>query len=191
LPFLDLNNNGKRDAHEPKAAGLKVHVNGGRIERNVKDTSITVTGLEAYNNYFVDLDKNSFDNIGWQIRKPTINVLVEPNHFKLIEVPVAVVGEVSGNVYLKGPNGSQGLGRVIINFYDAKKKLVARTVTESDGFFSYLGLGAGKYTARIDEDQLMKLGFTSAVKASFIITQKVEGDVVEGVDLIMDEIKHP
>src|SRR4030095_6773521 len=98
----------KRDAGEPKVAGLKVRINGGRLEHNKKDTTIIITGLDAYANYFVDLDKNSFDNIGWQLRKATMNVVIEPNHFKLIEVPVAVVGEASGTIFSQNGQAIKG-----------------------------------------------------------------------------------
>ncbi|HVF96947.1 MAG TPA: hypothetical protein VM871_06490, partial [Flavisolibacter sp.] len=100
LPFLDLNCNGRRDATEPKAFGLKLQINGGRVEHSAGDTTIRISRLEAYTNYYVELDKASFDNIAWRIRKPTLSVAVDPNSFKLIEVAVAVVGEASGRVSL-------------------------------------------------------------------------------------------
>jgi len=34
LAYLDLNGNGLRDANEPKVEGLKISINGGRIEHN-------------------------------------------------------------------------------------------------------------------------------------------------------------
>jgi len=70
-------------------------------------------------NYYIGLDRNSFDNVPWQIIKPTMSVSIEPNHYKLIEVPVAVMGEVSGTVYLKNDKGESGLARIIINIYDS------------------------------------------------------------------------
>src|SRR5205085_6347366 len=58
LPYLDLNCNGEHDANEPRAYGLRLHVNGGRVENNDRDTTIHIWGLEAYTNYFVELDKS-------------------------------------------------------------------------------------------------------------------------------------
>ena len=186
MPFLDFNGNGKHDADEPKAAGLKVRINGGRLEHNKKDTTIIISGLEAYTNYFVDMDKNSFDNIGWQLKKTTMNVVIEPNHFKLIEVPVAVVGEVSGTVFSQDDKGTKGQGRIIVNFYKGDSTLAGRTITESDGYFSFVGLTPGNYTAVIDKTQLNKLNMI-AVPGILPITIKInkEGDVVDGLKFII------
>jgi hypothetical protein len=194
-PFLDLNCNGWRDAGEPKAFGLNLHMNGGRIERNDHDTTLRITGLEAYTNYFIELDKNSFDNIAWQLRKQTISLNIEPNYFKLIEVPVAVVGEGSGTVYLDDSKGRNGLGRIIVNFYNNNSVLIARTVTEADGYFSFMGLAPGTYTARIDTAQLQKLQMTSSSTVSFKILSNKDGDVADGLKFILhsltDTLKPP
>ena len=69
VPFLDLNANGKKDPGEPKAYGLNLHSNGGRIEKSDRDTTIRILGLEPYTNCFIDLDPNSFENISWRLSK--------------------------------------------------------------------------------------------------------------------------
>lgn len=186
MPFLDFNCNGKRDPGEPKASGLKLRINGGRLEHNKRDTTIIITGLDAYTNYYVELDKNSFDNIGWQLRKSTMNVVIEPNHFKLIEVPVAVVGEVSGTVYTQNNKGINGLGRVIVNFYNADSTLVGRTVTESDGYFSFVGLVPGTYAVEIDGAQLLRLNMSSfPIKLPVTIKLNRDGDIIDGLKFII------
>jgi hypothetical protein len=185
LPYLDMNCNGKRDPGEPKAFGLKLHINGGRIEHNKRDTIIRVSGLEAYTSYYLELDKNGFDNIAWQIKNLTIKVIVDPNSFKLIEVPVAVVAEVSGSVFFKEKDELKGLGRIIVNIYNSDSTLVAKVLTESDGFFSFVGLAPGRYTANIEAVQLTKLKMTSSSSLNFTIVQKVEGDVADGLQFIL------
>lgn len=190
MPFLDLNCNGIQDKGEPKVSGLKLRINGGMVSHNKKDTTITISGLEAYSTYFVELDKNSFDNIGWQITKPSMNIVIEPNNFRLVKVPVSVVGEVSGTVYTSGKNGLNGLARIIVNFYDKNSKLVGRTLTESDGYFNFVGLPPGTFTAQIDKNQLDKLNM-DALPASIPVTIKLnkEGDIVEGLKFIVNSNK--
>lgn len=186
VPFLDLNNNGRRDAHEPKVAGLKPRINGGRIKHN-KDSTITVSSLEAYNNYYIEFNRNSFDNVAWQLLKPTYNVTIEPNHFKLIEVPISIVGEVSGMVYYK-ENGSQtGLGRIIINIF-RDKVLVTRVLSEPDGFFTFMGLQPGNYKAWVDSAQLSKLNMESTAPLAFSINDSKEGDVKDGLQFICGKL---
>ena len=183
-PFLDMNCNGDWDENEPKVAGLHLRINGGRVVNNEKDSSIRISGLEAYNNYIIELDKNSFDNIAWQIRNKTISVEAEPNNFKFIPVPVVVMGEVNGTVVLKQTNNANGIGRMLINIFNAYTgKLVTRILTESDGYYSFVGLAPGKYTAVLDADQLHKLKMKTDTKLrSFTIKMTVEGDIAEGLD---------
>ena len=103
-PFLDINDNGKRDENEPKVSGVNIRVNGGGIKKNRKDTTIIILGLEPYISYFVELDANSFEYIAWKIKKPNLSIAINPNQLKLVEIPVAVVGEVAGMVYVKDKN---------------------------------------------------------------------------------------
>ena len=189
LPFLDLNNNGHRDANEPKAFGLKLHTNGGRTEYNTADTTIRITGLEAYASYYIELEKNSFDNLAWQVRYPTISATAESNSFRLIEVPVMVMGEVSGTVYLKSEKETKGLERIIVNIYNSSGNLVAHTLTESDGFFDFIGLAPGDYTARVDEAQLAKLSMQSSATMPFTITKNTEGDIVNNLKFVLQVSK--
>lgn len=185
-PFLDLNCNGFRDSDEPKAYGLNVHINGGRIDVNEKDTTIRVFDLEPYTRYLITLDGTNFDNIAWQMRKKTISVSIDPNMFRLIEVPIAVVGEGAGNVYFTGSGGKKGQGRIILNFYRNDSIRVAHTLTESDGYFSYLGLAPGDYVVKVDPAQLNKLHWKSSPSSiPFTITAGRDGDVVEGLDFVL------
>ena len=189
LPFLDINCNGKRDAGEPRVFGLNLRVNGGRIERNDRDTSIRINGLEAYSNYLIELDKNSFDNVAWQIKKQTISVTVEPNNLKLIEVAVSVAGEVSGTVFLKDAKGKNGIGRIIVNIYNSNLKLVGKTLTEADGYFSLMELPPGSYTASVDATQLQKLQMTASIALSFNIRSNKDGDVVDGLQFNLQPVQ--
>ena len=183
-PFLDINCNGHRDAGEPKVLGIRLRINGGLVKRHDKDTTIRVTNLEAYTSYYLELE-NSFDNVAWQVKKKTLGVVINPNELKLIDIPVAVVGEVSGSVLLNESGKVKGLGRIIVNIYNHDSVLVARVLTEPDGFFSFLGLAPGTYTARIDEGQLQKLNMRSSADISFAIKQNSDGEVVDGLQFVL------
>jgi hypothetical protein len=191
VPFLDLNCNGQRDKGEPKASGIKLGINGGNIVRDDRDTTIRISDLEAYATYTIELDRNSFDNISWQIKKATINVIIDPNQFKLVEIPIAVVGEVSGTVYVNENNSKKGQGRITVCFYrNDNSSLAASTQTESDGYFSFLGLAPGSYIARIDTAQLRRLYMTSSPRALPVtILQNKDGSVVDGIDFMLQSLK--
>jgi hypothetical protein len=186
LPYLDLNCNGQREPGEPKAYGLNVHLNGGRIEASEKDTSIRVFDLEPYANYLVTLDGTNFDNIACQMQIKTIRVSINPNMSKLVEVPVAVVGEAAGTIYVEDGGGMKGQGRVIVNFYRNGSSLAARTLSESDGYFSYMGLAPGEYEARVDTAQLNKLNWTVLPSSiNFTIKAGIDGDVSDGLEFVL------
>ncbi len=180
-PFLDINCNGIRDSSEPRAYGLNVKVSGGTVQKRAKNSTLKVYGLEAYNEYLLELDKNSFDNISWQIKKPLISIVSEPNQFKLLEVPIAVVAEASGYVNITQADGTRGIGRIIIKIFDQNMKLIAKTLSKSDGYFTYLGLAPGNYIAQVDADQVQNLNMTASAPVSFTVKPNRDGDIVDNL----------
>jgi cell division protein FtsN len=189
VAFLDINSNGKKDTGEPKAEGLNIRANGGRVERSDRDTTIRILNLESYTDCFIELDQSSFDNISWKLPYQTINVAVDPNIIKSIEIPISVVGEASGKVLLEKDGEYKGLGRIIIVFYGNNMRYAAKILTEDDGYFSYLGLTPGKYTVKIDTSQLRRLGMISEPGSHDIVIEGgIDGDVVDGIDFNLSMI---
>lgn len=192
-PFLDMNCNGKRDAGEPKVFGLNVHSSIGQIKTNDNDTTIRITGAEAYADCFIDLDNSRFESIAWQLSKKSIRIKIEPNVLGVIEVPVAVVGEVSGNVFFKDAKGENGMGRMIVNLYRSDSVFIKRMITEQDGYFDYIGLVPGNYYATIDNDQMLKLKMLGTPAQPFKIALNKDGDIVGGLKFVVQSsvIKSP
>lgn len=186
LPFLDLNANGKRDEGEKLVAGLKLKVRGGQVEYDKRGEAIRINGLIAYEDYILELDEHSFDRITWRIKNPLIKVSVVANQFRQVEVPILVMGEIAGMVYLG--NESEGMGRISINFYNENDDLVHRALSERDGYFSYLGLAPGEYTVMPDSTQLQQLGYTyEANKSSVTIMPNAEGDYIDDLKFTLHE----
>jgi hypothetical protein len=185
-PFLDLNCNNQREPGEPKVAGLNIRMSGGLASENDRDTTIRITDVEPYTPHLIELDANSFDNISWKLRYKTFSVVVDPNMFKRIEIPVSVVGEVSGTVYREKNNDQLGIGRISVNIFDEKGKLAGKTLSEPDGYFSYLGLAPGNYEVSIDPVQMNKLHLVaSPEKQKITINLGINGDTVEDIDFVL------
>ena len=189
IPFLDLNSNEKKDRGEPKAYGLNLHSNGGRIEKSDRDTTIRILGLEPYTNCFIELDPNSFENIAWRFQKQTYSVAVDPEILKLVEIPVSILGEANGYVFFESEGEKRGQGRIIVSFFDSNLNPVARTLTEDDGYFTYFGLTSGKYSVMVDTAQLRKLKMTSVPETQqFTIAGGIDGDIADGLDFVLKKI---
>lgn len=190
IPFLDLNGNGIRDKGEPKAHGLNLRATGGRVEKSDSDTTIRILGLEPYTSCFLDLDANSFENISWRLPVKVLNVAVDPEIMKHIEIPISVVGEASGMVRLASRGEDGGIGRMIVSFFAKSGKLIGSTLTEEDGYFTWFGLTPGEYFARLDTTQLGRLGMQSAPdKREFKIAAGMDGDIVDGLDFSLKVIE--
>ena len=186
IPFIDLNHNGVYDKGEQLVENLKVKINGGRITYNEKDTIIRIVGLEPFIYYNLELNDNEFDNIAWRIKNKTYKVLIDPNQFKIIEVPIVPYGEVSGVVYLRNEDQVKGIGRILVNIYNNDGVKIAETLSESDGFFNYLGLEPGIYFACIDSVQQSRLNFSvKPADATFKIAASELGDIVEGINFTL------
>lgn len=187
--FLDFNADGKRDAGEPKAYGLNLHTTSGRIENSDRDTTVRILGLEPYTNCFIEIDAASFENVSWRMPKLTYAVAVDPDIVKLVEVPVHVEGEANGYVTLDSQGEKKGLSRIIVRFFTGDNKPAGKTLTEDDGYFSYMGLAPGKYNVRIDTAQIRKLSMTVDPEyLEFTLKGSVTGDVAGGLDFTLKPV---
>lgn len=185
-PFLDLNQNGVFDKGEQMVLLSNVRVSGGQAIISEKDSIVRVSDLNAFVDYTVEFSNNDLENISWRFKHKTYQVLVDPNQYKKVYVPVISVGEVSGMVYFDNENNRKGLGRITIQIFNQQGAKVAETLSESDGYFSYLGLNPGNYTLRIDQEQLDKLEYLSApVQQNMVIKASIDGDIVDGLDFVV------
>lgn len=190
-PFLDLNHSGKRDSNERLAAGLNIQMNGGRVIARDRDTLIRILELEPFTNYYLEIDDNGFENISWQIDSKVLNVYTDPNQFKRIPIPIKVMGEANGLVYINTGRALRGQGRMLINFYDSTGKVISRTLTEPDGYFNYLGFAPGRYIARPDSAQMRRLDVTADPEFyEFEILPMEIGDIVDDLMFTMT-FAHP
>jgi len=188
VPFLDYNNNGKKEKNEPLVKGLNVKVQGAQVDNGIDNPITRVSGLEAYAKYYLIIDGKSFENPTWQLKNKVIALTAQPNIFRRIEIPVMVAGEVNGYVFRQTSNGKESLARVRVNIYNNRNELVAKVLTESDGYFSYLGLMPGKYTLSVDPEQLEKIKMKSISQiTSFTIKQIADGDIVDDIEILLGE----
>jgi hypothetical protein len=190
-PFLDLNQNGVLDNGEHLVKITAARVNGGRAVFSKNDSIVRIPNLNSFTNYILTFDDTDLDNIAWRFKHKTYQVLVDPNQFKRIDVPILSMGEISGMTYIEKENSLKGIGRISIKIYKKDSdKLVTEILSESDGYLYNLGLKPGEYRACIDPEQLKNLDFVAEPACRyFTIKTLEEGDIVDGIDFIVREHK--
>ena len=187
--FLDLNHNSIFDKGEPMVKLTSCRLMGGKIILSEKDSIVRIADLTAFTKYILEFNDNDLQNISLRFKKKRYEVLIDPNQFKRIYIPIVPVGEANGMVYLNTDNTLEGIGRVLVKFYNKKSnKVIAETLSEPDGYIDYLGFEPGEYFARVDSTQLSNLNYTAVpLQKEFTIKTLREGDIVSGIDFILNQ----
>jgi hypothetical protein len=184
--FLDLNANGIHDEGEPKIQGLEITVNAGRIVYDPKDTSLIVYQMEPYQKYLIGLNSDRFQNIDWVLPYHNISVYIEPNQLRLIELPVTVKSEAGGKVLAWVKGVLTGQERIIVNYLNSRNQVVARTLSEADGTYTYFGLKPGRYKVQLDPEQSRRLKMSSKPGSiPFVIYPKKDGTYIDSLNLLL------
>jgi hypothetical protein len=188
VPFLDINGNGKKEAKEPLVKGVQIILMAGDRKLVNPDGTTIITGLEPYIKNYVELNTTKINSIAWRIKNKTLSCTLNPNELKIIEIPVQVLGEVSGMVYIKEKEQLLGTGGLKVTIYDLHDKLIASILSEPDGYFSYLGLKSGQYVARIDSFQLDNLQMKAvSSEQTFEIDNGVDGAFIDTLEFVLEK----
>ena len=188
VPYLDKNNNGRRDFNESKVIGLSARLNKGQPAKQLENGVLLFNSLEPYLEYFVELKTNSVENVAYKVSKPSFNIILSPNKTKVIEVPVKITGEIGGYIYRMRDGVNEPFSRIKVNILDENFKTVATILSEFDGYFSYLGLENGNYTARLDNVQLQKIFYgTTTPVVEFTIDNTNGGAILDNLEFYLDK----
>ena len=189
IPFLDINGNGKKESKEPLVQGVKIELMGGDRQFINTDGTTIITGLEPYIVNYVELNTSKINSIAWRIKNKTLNCTLNPNQLKIIEIPVVVMGEVSGMVYRKENKQLMGTGGLKVTIYDLHDTLITSILSEPDGYFSFFGLRSGQYVAKIDSLQLENLQMVSDPSyQTFEIDNGIDGAFVDTLEFVLQKL---
>lgn len=173
IAFVDENHNGTKDPGEPAFPNLNVRCNGGKLIFSKQDSLTHIVGLEPFVEQLITIDDSNFDFISWRVAKKNIKLTTDPNQFKKIFVPIQPMCEITGMII--DQESGAGKSRMLINIVDTENKVVAHTISESDGYFSYLGLKPGNYNVSIDPEQLNILNLKCG-SVAVNLEQSYQGD---------------
>jgi len=184
VAFVDENHNGKKDPGEPAFPNLNVRCNGGKVIYSKADSLTHVIGLEPFVEQMVTIDESNFDFISWKVSKKKIELTTDPNQFKKILIPIKPMCEITGMIV--DQESGAGKGRILINIFDTENKVIAHTISESDGYFSYMGLKPGRYTVGIDSEQLNVLNL-KCTSLPVTLEQSYQGDSKDVGSLMLEK----
>jgi hypothetical protein len=191
-PFLDLNCNGVFDKGEHMVKLTSVKVMGGKAIYCEKDSIVRIPDLNAFTDCVIDFDNTDLDDIAWRFKYKRYQVLVDPNQFKRVDVPIISVGEIRGTANIDFGKGARGIGRIQLNLYPRNNSnVVSEILSESDGYIDYIGLEPGEYTARVDSAQLKNMDFSVSPKnIDFTVKSLVEGDIVSDINFMLKPMEY-
>ena len=204
-PFLDLNNNGKKDNGEKVVKGVTADVYRQGHNTPAHENRKMVENLIPYEKYYITVDDSGISNPLWKAQHSSYSISLLPNRLNSISIPISVTGEVAGSVELKGAGNHSLYGLEVIlasvgqGEHTSSKS--AATATESrftktlttytGGNFYHVGLMPGRYKAMLNKDQLKQRSLAAVQDSvTFTIEAVEQGDIVDGLSLQVTSLDH-
>ncbi|MEX0720767.1 MAG: SPOR domain-containing protein [Balneolaceae bacterium] len=180
-PFVDKNNNGKRDKDEAILEEIKASLYRHSRQQEIRTDERIVEHLVPYEHYTVEIDPHSLRDPLLKVRHASFSLQVLPNTINNLNVPLVIVGEVGGVVASENQfNDVYGLK---INIHSLDGTFSDSSQTYTGGYYYYVGLPPGEYLATLDQKQLRERSITVEQDSiPFTIRSKETGDIADGVN---------
>lgn len=187
VPFMDFNNNGIIDRSDRVIkSGFNSSVNAGKLIKSDENNNQWYVDLNSYENYRLEVNPVSFDNPLLRPKYKTYSITTDPNHFKVIPIPVFISGIISGNALLNTESGTKGISmlKIILESIDGKTKF--EKLTFSDGEFIFENIPPGLYKIYPENSELAKRSLALQSEIKIVeIKNTDEGDVIDGIDFYL------
>jgi hypothetical protein len=141
-----------------------------------------------YSEYKVMLGLEGLANPLWVPEFSTFAVVAKPNRIQRIDVPIVVGGTIRGSVEQSLDGRQKALEGINVSITPlAVEQTAARVVkTFSTGEYEYFPLLPGKYTVKLDPQQLAFLRVTcEPAEQTVEIRALPAGDIVQGVNFVL------
>lgn len=184
VPFLDKNNNNRFDRNDNLLESqVDVKMESGNAVRYEDKKNIWYTDLDPYSYYNLQINPMTFDNPLYRPKYKTYSVYTDPNRFKVIPIPVYITGMITGYVNLTDENVSKGISGIEVVLESESGNLRIVKETFSDGEFIFDDLPPGKYKIYLQQERLLKRGYTSQQDIIFVETKSLEeGDSINDLE---------
>jgi hypothetical protein len=147
-----------------------------------------VSGLRADGRYTVEVVQERVPNPLWMPGVEEFSFVVDPNRFKVIDLPFYVAGVVEGRVTVEDGDRSRAIPGIRVHLQGVETAFSREVSTFSDGSYYLMGIPPGAYTATVDADQREMLGVTGD-PVEFEVRVTEHGDFVGGVNLTLTSLQ--
>ncbi len=143
--FIDENNDGIRDPNE-----LPVTWASYRDQETLKTSPgvLPLTALPSARPVLFDMQYMTLDDPFLVPRAKAYELRTHAGSDVSIDVAVIMTGDIEGHIMAGSADGRAVRG-IIVSLHDAEGREVARTRSEFDGFYSFIGVAGGDYEVRV------------------------------------------
>ncbi|HXQ29387.1 MAG TPA: hypothetical protein VN848_08965 [Gemmatimonadales bacterium] len=181
--FIDENGNGRWDPGEPVVGGVRVLVSNSSA---ISDSTgaYRVWDLTPFDTVTVMVDSLSLDSPLLVPAFTAVTLVLGPNRFRTVDVPLERAGVVEGQVLEETPSGPVGVPSLPLILVNRRTGSQRRLGTFSDGAFYVLGVVPGDYELRVD-DRALKGLHMAAAPLHFTASTAANGGGASGLELVL------
>jgi hypothetical protein len=182
--FLDNDLDGKYGPDDTPVEGAMFDTGRGLVRETTNDEGVLLlTGLPAWRDVDVIIPPQGLEDPYWSPKSDGFTVRTRPGKASLVEFPVIVTGEIDGLVYARQGGALLEVADVALELVDEDGDTVAETRSAFDGFFLFELVKPGRYTVRVNREQLQRLGLVTKDTKSVEILG--EGTIASGLQFIL------
>jgi hypothetical protein len=181
--FLDVNANQVFDEGDEPLKDVKFRP-GGENQKTNEDGIILLRGLSSSVPTNIVLDTDSLEDPYWVPLKRGFEVIGRPGRPFKLDFPITPTGEIDGTVYLVSGDSQKPVGNTQVQLVNEKQEVIQEVKSEYDGFYLIQLVPQGKYTLRINPEQLKRLGLKTPEPKELVI--QGEETLQSGVDLQLE-----
>lgn len=142
-----------------------------------------VTGLDTYNPVPFEVDIGTLEDPFWVAAPEAVKVSLRPGVPGEMAFAVISTGEIDGVVYRRDGDWSEPVSDVRVQLVDMSGDVVKEVRSQYDGFYLLDFLRPGRYTLRIDPEQLARLKLPDVPVRAVEIGN--DGTILGGEDFVI------
>lgn len=183
-PFLDKNDNGIKDAGEQVLDEISATLIRESRHQKLQIKDRFIENLVPYERYTVEVSPASLNDPFFQIKNTSLSIRVLPNMVNTLNIPVVVVGEVSG--VINSDSQTTDVYGLKVNIASKESGFSEVTQTYTGGHYYFVGLMPGNYVATLEKEQLQnRLLAAEQDSISFQVKSTEGGDIVSDINFMI------